>query len=591
MLWCVPALPLVSFLILLLWQSFLPRAAQAVIGVIFIIMSFIVSIVIGVGVSGQPAYHEYLWTWIPPSHIGFVLDPLSFLMIVVITLVGSLVAIYSTRFMGDDPSMGRFFAYLNLFVASMLVLVLADNFLLLFAGWEGVGLCSYLLIGFWYQKPQTSKAANKAFIMTRIGDVFLLLGIIYLSLELGTVNIIEAMSQMIELWPPGTFAASLIASCFLIGAMGKSAQVPLQTWLPDAMLGPTPASALIHAATMVTAGVYLMARTAPLFALAPQVQSAVMIVGAVTLVIGSLYALFQSDLKRVLAYSTISQIGYMFLALGAGFPGAAMFHFMTHAFFKALLFLGAGVIGEALHHEYNMYKMGGLRQKLPLTYYTFLVGSASLAGLPLVTAGFYSKELILGVTYAAAGPLFWAIGCLGAFFTALYVGRMVILVFFGTAKTEVSMQPGWPMTLPLVILAVLSIFSGGFEGRLLAYLGGINHPMVDYVAYIAASAIPLFGLLFAWFIFHKQSPKKARTRESRESFDFDQIYHFLFIKPYVKIASLLQSDGFNAVYLWLSHIIGMFHNLLSRTQTGRIEQYLTVVVASAITVIGYLVLS
>ena len=436
MLWSVPALPLGAFLILLL-GSHLPKLLQSFVGVSFIFLSFVASLILGISHWGEPSYLEILWSWIPGTHIAFVLDPLSLLMILVITLVAFLVALYSTKFMGDDPAFARFFAYLNLFVASMLVLVLADNLLLLFAGWEGVGLCSYLLIGFWYERPETTRAANKAFITTRIGDVFFLIGIIYLGLELNTLTISTAIVRMSEHWTLGSLSATLIALCFLIGAMGKSAQVPFHTWLPDAMLGPTPASALIHAATMVTAGVYLMARMAPLLNLAPDTQQIVIAVGVFTLVLGSWCALRQSDLKRVLAYSTISQIGYMFLALGAGAPGAAMFHFMTHAFFKALLFLGAGVIGEALHHEYNMFKMGGLREKLPLTFYTFLMGSAALVGLPFVSAGFYSKELILTETYLspAAGLWPWIIGCLGAFLTALYVGRMLILVFFGKAPT------------------------------------------------------------------------------------------------------------------------------------------------------------
>jgi len=586
MLWCVPALPLGAFIILLFSGS-LPRFVQSLVGVSLIFISFVASLVLGIQHWGEGRYYEHLWSWILETNIAFVLDPLSMLMIIVITLVASLVALYSTTFMGEDPSMGRFFAYLNLFVASMLVLVLADNLLLVFAGWEGVGLCSYLLIGFWYNKPETSYAANKAFITTRIGDAFFLLGIVYLGLELDTLEISKAITNMAELWPVGSASATAVALCLLAGAMGKSAQVPLHTWLPDAMLGPTPASALIHAATMVTAGVYLMARMAPLFNLAPDAQQIVVAVGAFTLVLGSWCALRQSDLKRVLAYSTISQIGYMFLALGAGSPGAAMFHFTTHAFFKALLFLGAGVIGKALHHEYNMFKMGGLRKELPLTYYTFLVGSAALVGLPLVSAGFYSKELILSETFASqtAGLGPWIMGCAGAFLTALYVGRMVILVFFGKTHSSVSIKPAWPMTFVLCILALLSLgWLGAFQGLFLDILG-FTHNEVDIFVYLIASAIPVVGLLLAYVLY--KNSKNVNTN----AFGFDILYQALLIKPYIILANLLKNDFFTTIYVYVGNFVNYAHSLLSKTQNGRIGQYLGIVVASALTVIGFLVWS
>ena len=352
------------------------------------------------------AYTEFLWTWISVAgfqpHIGFYLDALSLVMILVVTFVGFWIHLYSAEFMMHDEGYSRFFAYMNLFVASMLTLLLADNLLLLYLGWEGVGLCSYLLIGFWYRDPANGLAARKAFIVTRVGDTAMLLGLFLLFTSLGTMQIQDLMHRASEQWAVGSTLAVAAALLLLGGAVGKSAQLPLQVWLPDAMAGPTPTSALIHAATMVTAGVYLIARTHVLFALAPVAQLTVAAVGAATLVLAGCSALTQHDIKRVLAYSTVSQIGYMFLALGVGAWSAAIFHFVTHAFFKALLFLGAGVIIEALHDEHSIFRMGGLRKELPVAFWTFLIGGCSLAGLPFITAGFYSKDLIIWEAWSAA---------------------------------------------------------------------------------------------------------------------------------------------------------------------------------------------
>ena len=313
-----------------------------------------------------------VWEWINAGNlkvdISFSLDALSLVFCFVITFVGFLIHLYSIGFMAKDEGFTRFFAYMNLFVGSMLVLVLADNILLMYLGWEGVGLCSYLLIGFWYKEPQNGYAARKAFIITRIGDTAMIIGIFILFLNFGTVNINELMQQASAKWAAGSSIAVLTAALLLGGALGKSAQLPLQTWLPDAMAGPSPVSALIHAATMVTAGVYLIARTHVLFSLAPVIQSAIAIIGALTLLLAGFSALAQHDLKRILAYSTISQIGYMFLALGVGAWSAAVFHFMIHAFFKALLFLGAGVVILVLDEEHDIFKMGGLRKKMPVVF-------------------------------------------------------------------------------------------------------------------------------------------------------------------------------------------------------------------------------
>src|SRR5689334_4138613 len=336
-------------------------------------------------------------------------------MVLVVCWVGFLIHLYSTEFMREEEGYSRFFAYMNLFVGSMLMLVLADNLLLLYLGWEGVGLCSYLLIGFWYKDPANGRAARKAFVVTRVGDAVMAVGLFLLFTNLGTLQIQPLMQQASQQWTVGSSLVVAAAALLLGGAVGKSAQLPLQTWLPDAMAGPTPVSALIHAATMVTAGVYLVARTHVLFSLAPSVQLVVAIIGAATLLLAGFSALVQQDIKRVLAYSTISQIGYMFLALGVGAWSAAIFHLMTHAFFKALLFLGAGVVILAMHEEHDMFKMGGLRRPLPVTFWTFLIGAASLSALPLITAGFYSKDLILWSAWSSpsGSTWLWAGGLVG----------------------------------------------------------------------------------------------------------------------------------------------------------------------------------
>ena len=406
----IPALPLAGFAALALAGSRLGRRGLAVVGAGTAGGRGGLRAAIAVRFFSSPppghAFAQTLWTWISVDgfspRIELYLDPLSLVMALVVTFVGFLILLYSAEFMEEDEGYSRFFAYMDLFIASMLVLLLAKNLLLLYLGWEGVGLCSYLLIGFWYKDSANGRAARKAFIVTRVGDTAMAIGLFLLFTHLGTLDIPSLLRARREPMEPGSSLAVAAAALLLGGALGKSAQLPLQTWLPDAMAGPTPVSALIHAATMVTAGVYLIARMHVLFALAPAVQAAVAVIGAATLLYAGCAALAQSDIKRVLAYSTISQIGYMFLALGAGAWSAAIFHFMTHAFFKSLLFLGAGAVILALRDEHDMFKMGGLRREMPLTFWTFLIASCSLCGLPLVTAGFYSKDMILSAAWALA---------------------------------------------------------------------------------------------------------------------------------------------------------------------------------------------
>ncbi len=463
LIWLIPLAPLISFTIMFATQGKLGKTPVAILGVGSVGLSALIvfSIVFTWLNSGpQAPYVQTITSWINVGgfnpQISFHLDGLSLTMMSVITGVGFLIHVYSSLFMEDDEDYSRFFSYMNLFVCAMLILVLADNLLLLYLGWEGVGLCSYLLVGFWHEDPNNGAAARKAFVVTRIGDTAMALGLFLLFMHLGTLQIQPMLEAATQTWVTGDSIPTIAALLLLGGAVGKSAQLPLQTWLPDAMAGPTPVSALIHAATMVTAGVYLIARTHELYLLAPTAQTAVAVVGLATLLMAAFTALTQTDIKRILAYSTISQIGYMFLALGVGAWASGIFHLMTHAFFKALLFLGAGAVIYSLHHEHNIFKMGGLRKKLPVAFWSFLIGSAALTALPL-TSGFYSKDEILLAAYEV-NPLFWAGGLLGAFLTSVYSFRLVFVVFFGEAKTEPSAPAGPRMAVPkLYYLPVLKL--------------------------------------------------------------------------------------------------------------------------------------
>ena len=479
-LWLVPLAPLAGSLILLLTEGRLDKRIVGIVGAGSVGLAAVAAFVVGLEFqrSGLASHTYEMWTWMDVGGfapaIRLYLDGLSLVMMGVITGVGFLIHLYATGYMWDEEGYSRFFAYMNLFVFAMLMLVLGDNLLVLFLGWEGVGLCSYLLIGFFHTEPENGYAARKAFVVTRVGDTAMLLGLFLLFREFGTIDISAAMAGAQEAWPEGSSTATLIALLLLGGAVGKSAQVPLQTWLPDAMAGPTPVSALIHAATMVTAGVYLIARTHDLFLLSPEAQFVVVCVGLVTLFISAFTALVQRDIKRVLAYSTMSQIGYMFFALGVGAWSAAIFHLMTHAFFKALLFLASGSVILALHHEQDMFRMGGLWRKMPLAFWSMLIGSLALAALPL-TSGFYSKDAILltSFDYAWGGPLFWAAAAAAAFVTALYTTRMMLITFFGESKTEPHGHSGINMKGPLVILAVLAV-GGGWFG--LSPVGSLKPP-------------------------------------------------------------------------------------------------------------------
>ena len=601
----IPALPLLSFLILVLLGRKLSRKVAGWIGAGSVGVAALLTILIGISfINSLPetkSYSVVIWQWLHAgnltANIAFHLDSLSLVFIFVITFVGFLIHIYSIGFMANDEGFTRFFVYMNLFVSSMLILVLADNILLLYLGWEGVGLCSYLLIGFWYKEPANGTAARKAFIITRIGDTALIIGIIILFLSFGTFNIQDIMHLAAAKWIVGSSLAVITALLLLGGALGKSAQLPLQTWLPDAMAGPSPVSALIHAATMVTAGVYLIARTNVLFTLAPIAQTAIAIIGALTLLLAGFSALAQHDLKRILAYSTISQIGYMFLALGVGAYSAAIFHFMIHAFFKALLFLAAGVVILVLNEEHDIFKMGGLRKKMPVVFWTFLIGTASLSALPLVTAGFYSKDAILWFAYSSniGGIVLWLAGIIGAFLTALYSFRMIFITFFGEVKTEPTFNAGKLMTVPLIILAVLSVIGGFIElptsmGNFHLFSNLIyntlpevaikNVEKLEWLFQFISALIASSGIYLAYRIYFKNSAYIETFNHSRinhffeKGFGFDKVYETVISKPIVWLAEIDKNDIFDQLNISISKLIVWGNHFLSIAQNGKLRWYL-----------------
>jgi len=601
----IPAIPLISFLILMLFGGKFSRKVTGWIGAGAIGISALLTMVVGINLihalPGLKSYTVIVWKWMHAGNlnadISFSMDSLSLVFCFVITFVGFLIHIYSVGFMAKDEGYRRFFAYMNLFVSSMLILVLADNILLMYLGWEGVGLCSYLLIGFWYKEPENGTAARKAFIITRIGDTAMIIGIIILFVCFDTFNIQDLMHMAGAKWTTGSTIAVITTSLLLGGALGKSAQLPLQTWLPDAMAGPSPVSALIHAATMVTAGVYLIARTNVLFSLAPIVQAVIATIGALTLLVAGFSALAQHDLKRILAYSTISQIGYMFLALGIGAYSAAIFHFMIHAFFKALLFLAAGVIILVLNEEHDIFKMGGLRKKMPLVFMTFLIGSASLSALPLVTAGFYSKDTILWFAYSSnsGGIVLWLAGIVGAFLTALYSFRMIFITFFGEAKTEPVFREGKLMTIPLIILAVLSVVGGFIElpasmGTVHIFSDLVNNTLpgivikkvenVEWLFQLVSAMIALSGIFLAYRFYFKKPKYMETFRHSRlnhffeTGFGFDKVYDRIIVNPIVWLAEIDKKDIFDYINVSIARLALLGNRVISLTENGKLRWYI-----------------
>ncbi|MFT5573558.1 MAG: NADH-quinone oxidoreductase subunit L [Cryomorphaceae bacterium] len=603
--WLVPLLPFMSSVLLILSGGNMPRRFAAILGAGSVGLSAVVVLLIGIQFMASPSpYSISFWTWMEVGsfapEFAFYVDPLTIVMMSIITGVGFLIHLYSTEFMQDDSDFSRYFAYMNMFVAAMLILVLADNLLLLYLGWEGVGVCSYLLVGFWYKDPANGAASRKAFVVTRVGDTAMALGLLLLFTDLGTLQIQLMLDTADSVWKVGDTIPTIATLLLLGGAVGKSAQLPLHTWLPDAMAGPTPVSALIHAATMVTAGVYLIARTHGLFLLAPDVLLLVAIIGLVTSIMAAFTALNQHDIKRILAYSTISQIGYMFLALGVGAWSAGVFHLMTHAFFKALLFLGAGAVIHCLHHEHNIFKMGGLRTKLPVVFWSFLIGSAALAALPF-TSGFFSKDQILLSAFElhGAGPWLWAGGLFGALLTAIYSFRLVFIVFFGEARTEPDKQPGWRMSAPLALLCVLSLIGGWFTLPLASVFPVTEAHQANHLIEGISIAVPLLGVFIAWLIYYKGGFSVSGFTESavgsrlvsfwHSGWGMDTLYGAILVNRFKDTARALRSEWLDSIYHGVVELCVALHRWFSASQTGRMRLYAISMVFGLIVLITLMV--
>lgn len=585
--------PFVGFLILAFSAGRLSENRAALVGVGSIGLSALTTLIVGMQFLQQATagaiYNQTLWQWINTAtlKVGLVLhlDGLSLTMLGVVTGVGFLIHLFASWYMRGEEGYSRFFAYTNLFITSMLFLVLADNLMFVYLGWEGVGLCSYLLIGFYYKDRNNIAAAMKAFIVTRVGDVFFAIGLFVLYRELGTLNIADILVLAPQKLTAGDPIIEFATLMLLGGAVGKSAQLPLQTWLADAMAGPTPVSALIHAATMVTAGVYLIARTHGLFLMAPDVLHLVGIVGAVTLVLSGFAALVQTDIKRILAYSTMSQIGYMFLALGVGAWGGAIFHLMTHAFFKALLFLSAGSVIIACHHEQNIFKMGGLRKSIPLVYAAFLIGGSALAALPFVTAGFFSKDEILFAAYQGGYSGLLLSGLVGAFLTSLYTFRLIFIVFHGESKLQAHPGHGLSHHLPLLVLMLLSTFVGALITPPLASVFPAVNESHDgkLLIELLSATIAIAGIALSAFLFLGERKLVSKLVNSPigkplsvlwfNAWGFDWLYHHLLVMPYQAIAQLLKRDPLDRMIALCALVVGALNRLSVQMVTGNLRWY------------------
>lgn len=571
--WLVPLFPLLGFLINGLGRNTLSKTIVGFVGCLTVLASLVISIGIffELNSADTKSYIVPLFDWISAGSLtipfSFLVDPLSILMLLIITGIGLLIHVYSIGYMLHDSGFGKFFSYLNLFIFFMLLLVLGSNYVIMFIGWEGVGLCSYLLIGFWFTNASYANAAKKAFIMNRIGDLGFLIAVFLIYATFNSIEFANIFSQAANMLA-GDPVLILITALLFIGAIGKSAQIPLFTWLPDAMAGPTPVSALIHAATMVTAGIYMIARSNILFTLAPQTLEVVAIIGLATLFLAATIALTQTDIKKVLAYSTVSQLGYMFLGLGVGAYTGAFFHVITHAFFKALLFLGAGSVIHAMSNEQDMRNMGGLKKKLPITYLTMMIGTIAISGLPPFS-GFFSKDEILAHVFEH-NKAFWVIGLIGSIFTAFYMFRLMFLTFNGkfrgTSDQQNHLHESPPsMTIPLIILAVLSAI-GGFIGIPEVFGGGHwlasflepvfeasglhqNKLSLDHSTEYMLMAVSVAGasaaLIYAYSRYVKNSHIPADDRFERgtlarlsyNKYYIDELYASLIIRPLDSLSS------------------------------------------------------
>ncbi len=590
--------PLIGFAWLTFARERMSERAAAIVGVGSIGLSALVTAHVGLDFASQSevAHRETLWTWMQIGSFApafaLKLDALSLTMLGVITGVGFFIHLFAAWYMRGDDGFARFFSYMNLFIASMLFLVLADDLLFLYFGWEGVGLCSYLLIGFWYKDPANCDAARKAFIVTRIGDTSMIIGLFVLYRAFGTLNIDAILTAAPQAWGTGAPLATLACLLLLGGAVGKSAQLPLQTWLPDAMAGPTPVSALIHAATMVTAGVYLIARMEPLFALSPFALECVGAIGAITLLLAGFAALMQTDIKKILAYSTMSQIGYMFLAEGAGAYGGAMFHLMTHAFFKALLFLSAGSVILSMHHEQDIFRMGGLRTRLPLAFVSMLIGTLALTAFPF-TSGYYSKDEILLQAYQTGHFDLWLAGLLGAFLTALYSFRLIFVVFFGPErwKTSRSEDPhaghGLSHHIPLVVLGVFAL-AGGLIHLPLGEMLPAPHRVVEASGFVEHLPLvaSLAGIALSWLLFMRapQVPAALAANPAtawlgalwKNAWGFDWIYDRLFVRPFVFLSRIARNDPLDGAMNLVPATLSGLNTLATATQNGNLRWYAAV---------------
>jgi NADH-quinone oxidoreductase subunit L len=615
--WLLIALPLAGAAVLLLGGRRTDRWGH-LLGCATVIVAFVLALFLTVDLasSDAQAVSADLFTFISTGSLdvtaGLLIDPLSMAFVLLITGVGSLIHVYSIGYMADDDGRRRFFAYLNLFVAAMLLLVLGNSYVALYVGWEGVGLASYLLIAFWYRRPAAATAAKKAFIMNRVGDVGLALAIFLMFAQLGTTSF-EGVFAGVGTLAGGTITA--MGLLLLLGACGKSGQFPLQAWLPDAMEGPTPVSALIHAATMVTAGVYLIARSAPIYDLTPTARTVVLAVGAITLLIGAIAGCAYDDIKKVLAYSTVSQIGYMFLAVGLGPVGyvAGLAHLFGHGFFKAGLFLGAGSVMHGMNDSVDMRRFGGLWRKMPITFVTFALGYLALIGFPLLT-GYWTKDAIIEATFDRGDVWGWLLGgaaVLGAGLTAFYMTRLMLLTFFGRPRWEEGVHPHESppiMTIPMIVLAVGSVFAGfllvqafPLEEWMAPVFGEpeeAEHVVAPLTIGIALFLLMALGIFLAWFtVGRREVPLTAPTRVSpitraaRNGLYADTVNESLFMRPgqwLTRALVYVDNRGVDGAVNGLAAGLGGSSSRLGRTQTGFVRSYALGMLGGAVVIAGAL---
>ncbi len=613
----VPLFPLLGFLINGLGRKLMSKSLISVVGCGTILGSFVVSLLLFFEVKANGGSVHTLFNFIDVSGFqipfAFQVDQLSSLFLLIITGISFLIHLYSSAYMKDEEPQhfGRYFAYLNLFVFSMLLLVLGANYVIMFIGWEGVGLCSYLLIGFWFKNDNYNYAAKKAFVMNRIGDLGFLLALFWLLLKLGTASYSDVFANVSQL---SSFDITAITTLLFIGAMGKSAQIPLYTWLPDAMAGPTPVSALIHAATMVTAGIYMIARSNILYTMAPATQTLVAVTGLATAIFAASIALKQNDIKKVLAYSTVSQLGYMFLGLGVGAYTGAVFHVMTHAFFKALLFLGAGSVIHAMHHEQDIRKMGGLKKYMPITHITFLLACMAIAGIPPFS-GFFSKDEILTASFAK-NPLYYFIGVGGALMTAFYMFRLYTLTFLGkfrgTHEREHPIHESpWQMTFPLIVLAVLSVI-GGFVGIpevFAANAHSLEHFLAPVFAestrlvehhhigasqeYLMMGGSTLAILVVIFFAVRsyqnyqlKQEEETGLSKALVHKWYVDELYNSIIVNPLHALAgffkNIVEKSGIDGLVNGVGKLVGYSSRQLRLLQSGQVGNYILIMVLAMV---------